>query len=250
VELLEAMGLTSRKRMRLIIGEEGRGESQREGDSEAVGSQKHRERAQRKRRRISSAATVASDEESRECSGRGLIDEHRIYDGWVTVESERSCGHCAGVGVLCKSFVLRSRGAPRFACCRCHDLKKMCEFTKPRRLAHIPRIRGRKGTDGEDDTDGRGLRIQRDPGRQPESRPPNHVVQSRRGMRIEAEAGQTERLAEGTAKPKKANGSGKPIGRERERERKGRGRNRNPDGIGRQSSWSGILRKVKQSGRH
>jgi hypothetical protein len=156
IELLQSIGLTGRKRVRLILGEEGRGESQREGDGEAGGSKTHQHRAQRKRRRISSAATVVSDDESRERSGRGLIDEHRTYDGWVTVESERSCAHCAGAGVLCKSFILRSRGAPRFACCRCHDMKKMCEFTKGRRLAHVSRIRGRKGSDGEDDTEADG----------------------------------------------------------------------------------------------
>ena len=46
-----------------------------------------------------SSATVVSSDEADEPMEE--IDEERLYIGWVTYLSEKTCGHCAGVGVVC-----------------------------------------------------------------------------------------------------------------------------------------------------
>ena len=89
---------------------------------------------------------------------REVIDEDKVYKGWEMYLSEKTCAHCAEVRIVCQSFRLQSCG-PWFACCHCHDLKRMCEFTKPRRLAYV-RVKktGRRAftTDDDGGADGEG----------------------------------------------------------------------------------------------
>jgi len=124
MELLELAGLTKRKRVMLLLTGQGGEEDFKEcrEDVSADGSDHRmdvegtpkdsvRIQRQRKKRRVVSSATILSDDESGEkiC---GLVDEDRVYDGWEIYESKRSCVHCARVGVLCRSFRMRSHGTP------------------------------------------------------------------------------------------------------------------------------------------
>jgi len=160
---MESTGLIKRKRVTLLlgggqddeeleIGVEGLSDgSENQMDVDENPSDTIHHRPRRKRRRIVSAATVLDEAEQM------LVDDEKVYEGWETYESETTCAHCHAVGIVCRTFVLRSHGPPRFACCRCHDLKRMCEFTKPRRLAYTKARRGGKMAapmDDEDDADG------------------------------------------------------------------------------------------------
>jgi len=168
LELLETVGLIKRKRVTLLLGGKGGSEDfdGNEEDELSDGSDDHMvvdetprdtiiHRPQRKKRHIVSSATVISDEEM-ETTWK-VIDEDKVYEGWEMYLSEKTCAHCAAVGIVCRSFRLQSRGPPRFACCRCHDLKRMCEFTKPRRLAYV-RVKktGRRALTIDDDGDADG----------------------------------------------------------------------------------------------
>jgi hypothetical protein len=234
LELLEQNGLMNRKRVRLLLGRrEGKEVYSKEEEELSDSSDDHMEvdkdvihhRPQRKRRRIISAATVPDDEP--EDKMKAIVDEEREYDGWETYESEKICSHCAAVGVFCRSFVLRSHGAPRFACCRCHDKKKICEFTKPRRLVYVKiKNRGRTAAatdgddaDGEEDSKSRRKQIQKEKRKQ-QTGPDSRRAKSRSktvGDSFRSGSNDDDEDAGEIQRRRKAGGKEKGKGKRRER---------------------------------
>ena len=139
LELLKATGLLKRKRVVLKLPQKENVEEDEDtrssGDStddmevDIIYVSKEKPKS-RKKRRIVSTAMVESDVEQ-----KPKRTERQRADGWQTVDSEGRCGPCEDAGANCKSFVQRSRGFRRYACCRCHDMKRMCSFARERRQA-------------------------------------------------------------------------------------------------------------------
>lgn len=159
LELLHSTGILKRKRVMLLLGkpleqkaEEG---SDEEDEDEEKSNVKAGGRRQRKRRRILSSTVVPSSGEEADLPKPTTWKSGRtVNEGWQTVSASRPCLNCINAGKKCETFVLRSRGQPRFACCRCHDLKKMCDQASSRRNRYVSqRERRQRGLPSDEDED-------------------------------------------------------------------------------------------------
>ena len=148
VEPLETVVEGKRKRVILKVKAQKPGSTAEGGGDELAVNPKRR---RRKERKVVSAAMVDSEGDG------GAPKPKRTGpsdDSWDTARSPATCVPCAVAEVECRSYVPRSRGHPRFACCRCHLMKKMCDFTKARKLARAkergrtPRARPAAAEDG------------------------------------------------------------------------------------------------------
>lgn len=88
----------------------------------------------RKKRRISSAATITSDPDD------SADEAPREDDTWPIYKAPIPCYSCAAGGFRCMRFVKRSYGRQRTACERCKRLRRKCEFGREtvRRASRAP----------------------------------------------------------------------------------------------------------------
>jgi hypothetical protein len=153
----------------------------------------------KKKRRIVSAATVDSEDES---NRRGITEEMLVNREWPIHSSDVSCVPCSTSGKACWSFIRRLQGRPRNACVNCYRLKKRCNLADERRRAQsVSRPRGRD----EEDDDKEPLT-----GQKP-TRPSKPIGKARTRDRSKSEG---KRMSKGKGK-----GKGKELG-------KGKGKNR------------------------
>ena len=150
LELLNATGIIGkRKRVTLRLGKESIVESKDElGEGAVLPTGK----PNRKRRRVVSTPRVPSSDEGEPASTQPTQPmPHNRNDGWEMTDAPRPCWLCVNSGTLCKTFVFRMKGQPRFACYRCHHLKKMCDTAALRCQRYITVCRRRNGAKIDDE---------------------------------------------------------------------------------------------------